>query len=44
MAGSAIKPARGKIVLYGGYVVEGGERKASNEMWEWDGKQWGKII
>jgi hypothetical protein len=35
--------ARGKIVLYGGYVVEAGERKVSDEMWEWDGRQWMQI-
>lgn len=35
--------ARGKIVLYGGMVRENGQVKASDEMWEWSGKQWAQI-
>lgn len=41
--GMVYDTARGKIVLYGGHIRENKQVRASNEMWEWDGRQWTQI-
>jgi hypothetical protein len=39
-ASIAFDSARGRVVLFGGYTVRGGERQRLGDTWEWDGTRW----